>query len=258
MESNSIIKWRMVWRNIWIAGIVYLIFFIAEDQVFGTQYTAWIWGGFLILFGIYNYWKVGVIQYLILCLVLGTGSWHYELAVHMDTVFSPSTFYIHLVLSVVVLLTTTPKIIKSYKLEVHARKLFRLAAQQVTDVSNGYTNRPYSAGDVNDEKEMILGLARFLAGEDLIVYDVGENFITYAFCMNTSPLVDPQMNKVSYASFDLKGKFSIHISERDYKQYKSKLSFDQLCNSFATLFKQFLEYYKDGNENRILIELKSV
>ena len=100
--------------NIWTAGIVYMVIYIAENQLFKTQYSAWIWGGLLILFGIYNYWKVGVIQYFILCLVLGTGSWHYEAAEHMNTIFSSLTVYIHLVLFFVVFFTTMPKIIKAF------------------------------------------------------------------------------------------------------------------------------------------------
>jgi hypothetical protein len=258
MENKSIIKWRLVWMNIWIAGIIYLVIYIAENQLFKTQYSAWIWGGLLILFGIYNYWKVGVIQYLILCFVLGTGSWHYEAAEHMNTIFSPLTVYIHLVLFFVVFFTTMPKIIKAFKLEVHARKLFRLAAQQVFDVSNGYTNRPYSGGKTDAGRIEILGLARFLAGKEILMYDAGPDMVTYAFSMNTSPLVDPQLSKVSYMSFNKDGNISVHISETDYKQYKNKLSFDQLCGSFVNIFKQFLEYYKDGNEDRIVTELKSV
>ncbi|MCD4697036.1 MAG: hypothetical protein K8S16_12440, partial [Bacteroidales bacterium] len=132
------------------------------------------------------------------------------------------------------------------------------AAQQVFEVSNGYTNRPYSGGKTEVGNTDILGLARFLAGKEIIIYDAGPQLITYAFSMNTSPLVDPQLNKVSYMSFDQEGNISVHISERDYKQYKNKLSFDQLCGSFVNMFKQFLEYYKDGNEDRIVTELKSV
>lgn len=244
--------------NIWFAGIAYLVIYIAENQLFGTHYTGWVWGAFLILFGIYNYWKLGMWQYLVLLTMLGTGSWHYESSEHMNTILSPLTFYIHLVVIIIVFFTTMPSIVKSFKLEIHARKLFRMAAQQVVDVSNGFTNRPYSAGKVNIERSVILGLSRYLAGKDVLVYHVSPKLITMAFSMNTSPLIDPQLDKVSYVSFDDKGKLSVHISSRDYQQYKSKLSFDQLCNSFASMFKQFLEYYEQGSESRILTELKSI
>ncbi len=151
-----------------------------------------------------------------------------------------------------------PKINKAVKLEIQARNLFRLAAQQVFDVSSGYTNRPFSGGKTDADRNEILGLARYLSGKEILIFDAGPDLVTYAFSMNTSPLVDPQLNNVSYVSFTKDGNISVHISEADYKQYKNKLSFDQLCGSFANVFKQFLEYYKDGNEDRIVTELKSV
>ena len=258
MGNNSNIKWSLIWTNLWIVGIIYFVTLVAEDQFFETHYSAWIWGLILIFFGVYYYWKLRLIHFLILGLVLGLGAWHYEATEHMNTIFSHTTLITHLVLLFITLFTTMPKINKAVKLEVHARKLFRLAAQQVFDESSGYTNRPYSGGKTEVGNTDILGLARFLAGKEIIIYDAGPQLITYAFSMNTSPLVDPQLNKVSYMSFDQEGNISVHISERDYKQYKNKLSFDQLCGSFVNMFKQFLEYYKDGNEDRIVTELKSV
>jgi len=257
MENNSNIKWSLIWSNLWIVGIIYFVTYVAENHFLNTQYSAWIWGMVLIFFGVYYYWKLRLIHFLILGFVLGLGGWHYEAVEHMNTIFSPITLIIHLVILFITLFTTMPKINKAVKLEVHARKLFRLAAQQVLDVSNGFTKRPYSGGKTDADKNEILGLARYLCGKEILMYDAGPDMVTYAFSMNTSPLVDSQMNKVSYVSFDEDGNISVHISETDYKQYKNKLSFDQLCGSFVNMFKQFLEYYKDGNEDRIITEIKS-
>ena len=258
MENNSNIKWSLIWTNLWIVGIIYFVTLVAEDQFFKTHYSAWIWGAILIFFGVYYYWKLKLIHFLILGLVLGLGAWHYEAVEHMDTIFSYITLIIHLVLIFNTLFTTMPKINKAVKLEIQARNLFRLAAQQVFDVSSGYTNRPFSGGKTDADRNEILGLARYLSGKEVLIYDTSPDLVTYAFSMNTSPLVDPQLNKVSYISFDKDGNISVHISEADYKQYKNKLSFDQLCGSFVKMFKQFIEYYKDGNEDRIITELKSV
>ncbi|MCD4732483.1 MAG: hypothetical protein K8R74_17915 [Bacteroidales bacterium] len=258
MENNSNIKWSLIWSNLWIVGIVYFVTYVAEGQLLNTHYSGWIWGAILIFFGVYYYWKLKLIHFFILGFVLGLGSWHFEAAEHLNTIFSPVTLIIHLVLIFITLFTTIPKINKAVKLEIQARNLFRLAAQQVFDVSNGFTNRPYSGGKTDADRNEILGLARFLAGKEILMYDAGPDMVTYAFSMNTSPLIDPQMNRVSYVSFDKDGNISVHISKKDYKQYKNKLSFDQLCASFANMFKQFLEYYKDGNEDRIITELKSV
>jgi len=258
MGNNSNIKWSLIWTNLWIVGIIYFVTLVAEDQFFKTHYSAWVWGTILIFFGVYYYLKLRLVHFLILGLVLGLGVWHYEATEHMNTIFSPTTLIIHLVLIFITLFIAMPKINKAVKLEIHARNLFQLAAQQVFDVSNGYTNRPYSGGKTDAGRNEILGLARYLTGKDILMYNSSSDMITYAFSMNTSPLVDPQLNKVSYMSFDKDGNISVHISETDYKQYKNKLSFDQLCGSFVEMFKQFLEYYKDGNEDRIVTELKSV
>lgn len=42
-----------------------------------------------------------------------------------------------------------------------------------------------------------------------------------------------------------------------FQDYREKLSFDQLCSSLADIFNRFLDYYKNGLESRIIIELKS-
>ncbi len=258
MENNSNIKWSLIWTNLWIVGIIYFVSYIAEDQFFKTHYSAWIWGATLIFFGAYYYRKLRLIQFLVLGLALGLGAWHYEAAEHMNTIFSPVTLFIHFVILIIIIFITGPRINKAVKFEINARNLFRLAAQQVFDVSNGYTNRPYSGGKTDADRNEILGLARYLTGKEIVIYDAGKETIAYAFSMNTSPLVDPQLNMVSYVSFDKDGNISVHISKEDYKQYRSKLSFDQLCASFINMFKQFIEYYRDGNEYRIVIELKSV
>ena len=75
------------------------------------------------------------------------------------------------------------------------------------------------------------------------------------FSLTASPLTKPPLNKVSYVSFDADGNIAVQISKADYKQYKEQLTFDQLCAALADLFKRFLEYYRDGKENRILTEL---
>jgi hypothetical protein len=68
--------------------------------------------------------------------------------------------------------------------------------------------------------------------------------------------VEPQ--QVSYVLFEKTGQVTVHISAYDYKQYTERFTFDQLCNSFGTIFIRFLEYYREGQEERITVELKSV
>lgn len=257
MKNQSIIKWRFIWANIWIIGIVYLIIYIGESQVFGTYYSAWIFGMLQLVIGIYYFIKTHVYQFLLVGIVGGTGYWHYEAAEHMDTIFSMSTVYIHLVTLFLVIIIAMPVINKAIRLELHARKLFRLAAETVRGIEDGYTARPYSAGKMNYSHEDVIGLGRYLAGKDIIRYEQGPDSVTYLFSMNISPLVDHDLVKTSTVVFTREGIMSVKIAKKDYHQYKRKLSFDQLCESFASLFRHFIEAYQNNNEARIIDELKS-
>lgn len=258
MKSHSIIKWRLIWINIWVLGILYLIIYIGESQILGTYYSAWVFGGFQIAFGVYYFLKTRVYQFILLGFFLGTGFWHYEAAEHMDTIFSMKTFYVHLLAYFTIIFFAMPTITKAYKLESHARKLFKLAAETVQDSTNGFTARPYSGGKLQYTSDDVIGLARFLAGKEILKYRIENESILYGFSMNTSPLVDSSFENISSVSFGKDGEVSVRISAKDYKQYRKKLSFDQLCESFVRIFKAYIQSYQNNNENRIINELKSI
>lgn len=257
MNNNSTIKWRFIWAYVWMIGVVYLITYIAEDQLFDTHYSAWVFGLFQFFLGIYYFLKTRVWQYLAGGIVLGTGYWHYEAAEHMDTIFSMLTVYIHLVTLFIVMFIAGPGINKALRLEINARKLFRLAAEPVRETENGFTDRPYSAGEMDYTLNDIIGLGRFLSGKDILLYHSSPEAVTFSFSMNVSPLVDKDFRHTSTITFSNKGNLSVRISGRDYNQYRKKLSFDHLCESFARIFRQYVEAYQKNNENRIIHELKS-
>jgi len=258
MTNKSSIKRSLIGKKFQFAGIIFLIFNILEGLFFGTKFTLFLWGGLIVFVGIYYFYKLDMIHFLIVGVLFGTAAWHYFLTDSLELLFTDFTFYIHLFIAFLVGAISLPKMNKASKLVFSARQLFQLASQQVFEVSSGFTNRPYTGGKTNVERKEILGLARYLAGENILVFESEPEVITYTFSMNTSPLAVSQLKKLSYVAFDKDGNISVHISERDYREYKNQLSFDQLCASFSTLFKQFLEYYKDGNEVRIRNELKSV
>ena len=69
---------------------------------------------------------------------------------------------------------------------------------------------------------------------------------------------DPEPSGVSYVFFSEKGEVSVHIAAYDYKQYTKRFSFDRLCSSLGETMQRFFDFYKQGNEERIIDELKSV
>ena len=106
-------------------------------------------------------------------------------------------------------------------------------------------------------KDEILGFSRFLNGKFVVKTFHFEDRIYFTFSMNRSlvNLEDPK--EVSYAVIDFDGNVSVAISEKDYKDYVNRFSFDQVCSSIATIFGRFLDYYKEGLESRIITELKT-
>ena len=74
--------------------------------------------------------------------------------------------------------------------------------------------------------------------------------------MNRSALTIQAPAEVSYLAVSTEGEVSVQISEADYRQYRHKITFDQLCASMAGVFIRFLGYYEEGREHRIINELK--
>jgi len=151
-----------------------------------------------------------------------------------------------------------PVIVKAYKLEVYSRKIFKLASEQVSGISEGFTSRPFSAGTYEYKKEEVIGFARYLTGKEIARYRIMGDVLVIGLSMGISPIADPEFDRISTISFGFNGSLFVHISEHDYKMYREKLSFDQLCASLATIFVAFLEHYRNGKEERIIVELKNV
>jgi hypothetical protein len=248
----------MVWINFWILGIFYLVVFIWEDKTYNTHNINWFFGAFFIIYALIYYFRVRVYQILLVFGLFGLGYFHVVLAYDHDLFLSLPTLFVHIIILIPVGIFGMPVVVRAYKLEVHSRKLFRLASEQVKDVSDGYTPRPFFAGKAQFAKEEILGFTRYLSGKDIARYRMADGMVIVGLSMGISPLADPSFDRISTVTFSLDGNVYVHISEHDYRLYREKLSFDQLCASLGNVFTTFLSYYRNGTDERIITELKSV
>ena len=73
-------------------------------------------------------------------------------------------------------------------------------------------------------------------------------------------LYNPSFNYLekTWISFDFDGQVSVHISRKDYLDYKDDLAFDHLCESMGQLFITFADFYMKGDKVRITDRLGSV
>ena len=251
---KSKLKWNKARLLIYV-GFAYLVTLIAEDQFSGTHYATWVWGAVFIVWGTTKTLRTKLAFYAILGILCGLGAWHYELAVHSDTILSVPTFILHLVVIAAVLFLGLNVMNQQEQFETHARRIFEQAAGQVEDVEDGFTGRPYVVGKADYSQEKIQSFARFLDSSRIVKTRFEKDKTVLMFSLAISPLSKQPIEKMSYVSFDGSGNITVQISKADYRQYKEQLTFDQLCAALANLFKRFLEYYKEGKENQILVEL---
>ena len=163
-----------------------------------------------------------------------------------------------LVINFVIFYTMGPVLVKALNLEKAGIRLFKLAAREVTDETNGFTGRPYYAGEHSYSRNKIIGLAAFIESKNICVAEFPGNSIRFIFSMGISPLNKKYRNELSYVAFGDDGKINVFISEKDYKQYKKQYTFNELCELMGKTFLRFAEYYVNNNENRIITELRSV
>jgi hypothetical protein len=163
----------------------------------------------------------------------------------------------NMLIILLIVIINWPLLSSQERFEANARRLFKLASELVTETSNGFTHRPFAAGKITINKDELLGFARFVNGKFIArsVHLKGSIYLLFSMNRSVMNLIEP--SDVSYFEINEVGEVSVKISEKDYHQYKVKFNFDQLNEKMASVFLRFIDYYKNGNENRILTELKT-
>lgn len=231
---------------------------ILENEFFGTRYVSWLYGLIFLVFG-YLFYRViympsqwSRFMIFLLYILIGTSAWHYELAMHYRTFLTRTTYDIHIFSFLALAVVLVPyMVVNKSKMKTHFRKLFELAAQPVEEATNGYSSRPFPAGKESYTRDEILAFGRFLERKMIVVMHEFDHCIVFSFTALSS-LIKPDPENSSCIRFDESGNVLVTIRREDYLQYKDQLSFDELCQSMASLFIRFLKLYREGKEAEIL------
>jgi hypothetical protein len=167
------------------------------------------------------------------------------------------TYFICFILIILFILINWNAFYSHERFEINSRRLFRLASERIFRTDDGFTGRPYSGGKIDCTRDELLGFVRFLHGNYIVRPFYHENNVCISFSMNTSLLVIGEGREVSHVMIGYDGNLTVGVSEKDYRDYRERLSFDQLCASLADIFARFFDYYRKGLESRIIVELKS-
>lgn len=143
------------------------------------------------------------------------------------------------------------------------KNVFELAARQVNETVNGFTERPRPTGKVEYTKSDLFGFAEFIKKNLVAMPYIENNSIVfvpvkmgeeYPFVLGIAG--DHRFH--TWIAFDFDGNVSASISKKDYLAFTEELAFDQLCDSLGKLFIEFMEYYKKNETERVLHKLNSL
>jgi len=230
------------------------------NEVWGVPYITIILVALMfIVLGIIQWFKYRSWIYPVLGFLMGvtTGQVSFIFPNYVEPGIFKLTYFICFILIILFILINWNSFYSHERFEINSRRLFRLASERIYRTDNGYTGRPFSGGRVESSRDELLGFSRFLHAKYIARPFYLEDCICLAFSMNKSLIVVEEPSEVSHIILDHNGEIRVKISEKDYNDYRERLSFDQLCSSMANVFIRFLDYYQKGLEGRIIIELKS-
>ena len=149
------------------------------------------------------------------------------------------------------------------KIKWKGREVFELAAMPVKDATDGFTERPRPAGKINYSNHDLVAFADFIRKNQIALPFFEEERVVMVPVMmgKEFPLLygfQYNYGERTWIAFSYKGEVSVHISKKDYLEYRDQLSFDQLCESMGELFKEFMELFLKGEGIRVIDRLDSL
>lgn len=214
-------------------------------------------GGFFVVMGIVQLFRYRLWINLFLGIFLGVGCVLSIYAMGSPHDYFKLIYMVNMLVIVLLVIVFWPVLAGQERFEANARRIFKLSAERIEETSDGFTNRPYSAGKVNVSLEELQGFTRFINGKYIARLFNRKEVCYMTFSLNRSVIKQTDPAETSYVSITTMGEVTVQISQADYRLYRDRYNFDQLCASTAEVFIRFLNYYREGKEERITTELKT-
>ena len=143
------------------------------------------------------------------------------------------------------------------KLKWRGREIFELAGESVDESGNGYTSRPRPVGKVEYSVQQMHTFARFCSRHLIALPFVTSKNITLVPIKMGEEFgrllgLSGDYRDSTWVNFDVDGEISVHISQKDYLDYREPLAFDQLCTSFGQVFVDFFDLFNKGEGVRAI------
>ncbi|HSG68430.1 MAG TPA: hypothetical protein VK994_06975, partial [Bacteroidales bacterium] len=231
----------------------------------GTLFTPFIYGLLLFIFGVIYYLRMRLWHAPALMFLTAITLCWYFLAMHpakvintlslagmspgdnfptmLETYFTLPLWFILLAANFISYFTLGPAFLKALDLEGAAIRIFKVSARTVSGTENGYTERPLSSGTHALPENELISFAAFLETKKICLAQYPGQGIKLLFSMGPSPLNYKNRDKASWVMFGYDGNLAVFISESDYRQYRRKYTFDQLCDRLGATFLRFAAHH---------------
>lgn len=188
------------------ASVTYLLLQLLEDRLLGTHYSTWLFAAFIMGFAIVTGRQQRSLLYMVVGVTAGLLAWHYELAMHHDTVFTPRSWTAHLIAFGVLLLFSMPAaLLRRKRTRSWHTWLFASAMRDAESGGNGSSDR---TGERHDEHAAPVDRHTPAAGE-------------YAKPSATPPRTEERKDDVSNALCFVR---TVRYSDEELRKFSSFLS----------------------------------
>jgi len=246
--------------------IIALALFAIVWAIYGISY------GFVSLGFVFGMYAVLSLLYL-----LRTGNpWYivtfiYQVTIIIMTLIAPKiglyaipkANFKPLLLLMILELAVMVYIMATKQLKWRGWEVLELAARNVNEATNGFTERPRPLGKISCTRNELTGFSNYLKRK-LIAFTIKEENRTVIVPIMTGdeyrlPLgFSNDYSENTRVEIDFEGNVIAQISKKDYLRYKETLAFDQLVESLGQLFIEFFELYKNEEEVRIIYKLNKL
>ena len=149
------------------------------------------------------------------------------------------------------------------KLKWRGREVMELAAMDVEDGDDSYTDRPRPAGKISATQADIIDFALYLKKNVVFMSHIEDYrviLVPVKMGREFSQLYKSGYDPINetWIAIDFDGSVTVHISRKDYLDYLDNLSFDKLSESLGTLVIRFYNQFSKHEEVRILDQINAV
>ncbi|MFK5856825.1 MAG: hypothetical protein QM503_11885 [Bacteroidota bacterium] len=252
-----------------IPAILAYVFFGIVLLFFGTSTALYVLGSIVLFYSVFIYYAyfrtkhVGTLISAIYVIVLGI----LMFSIAPEFIFGQhnqlSKESISLLVLVLVLASYLLYLSFNRKLKWRGKEILKLAAQNVEQSEDSYTERPLPTGKVDFTRHKLEKFAKYFEKNLLGLTYREDNrivFMPLKFKNEYFALYNPNYNYIekTWVAISNTGDVSVNISKEDYLDYKADLAFNQLCSSLSDLTLEFIELYIDGREVRIIDQMDNL